>query len=81
MKPEDSQTPPQGPAAASPPPASFLKVLGVVFSSFFGVRKRSAGERDEVTIKPLHVIIAGLLGAAVLVAALATLVAFITRHA
>jgi hypothetical protein len=69
------------PGAGSPPPASFLKVLGAVFSSFFGVRKRSAGERDEVSIKPHHVIIAGLLGAAMLVAAVATLVAFITRHA
>ena len=81
MKPDDAQTPSQRPGPESAPPASFLKVLGAVFSSFFGVRKRSAGERDEVSIKLHHVIIAGLLGAAMLVAAVATLVAFITRHA
>lgn len=81
MKRDDSQTPSREAGAEPSPPASFLKVLGAVFSSFFGVRKRSAGERDEVSIKLHHVIIAGLLGAAMLVGAVATLVAFITRHA
>jgi hypothetical protein len=55
--------------------------MGAVCSSFFGVRKRSAGERDEVSIKPHHVIIAGILGAAILVAAVATVVHFVTRLA
>jgi len=71
----------------SPPPdddpaprhAGFLHVLGAVFSSFIGIRKRAAGERDMVTIKPVHVIVAGLLGAAFLVAVLITVVTFITR--
>jgi len=54
-------------------------VMGAVFWSFFGVRKRASGERDAVTIKPVHVILAGLLGAAVLVAAVALLVGLITR--
>ena len=71
-------TPPRDDDPA-PPPAGFLQVLGAVFWSFFGIRKRAAGERDMVTIKPLHVIIAGLLGAAVLVATLLALVTFITR--
>lgn len=62
-----------------PPPASFLRVMLAVFWSFFGIRKRAAGERDAVTIKPHHVILAGLLGAAILVAAVLTLVTFITR--
>jgi hypothetical protein len=53
--------------------------MGAVFSSFFGVRKRSAGEQDEVSIKLHHVILAGLLGAAILVAAVATLVHFVTQ--
>jgi hypothetical protein len=52
-----------------------------VFWSFFGIRKRAAGERDAVTIKPHHVILAGLLGAAILVAAVLTLVTLITRKA
>jgi len=64
----------------NPPAAGFLQVMGAVFWSFFGVRKRTSGERDAVTIKPVHVILAGLLGAAVLVAAVATLVAVVTRR-
>ena len=59
--------------------AGFLQVLGAVFSSFFGVRKKAAGERDVVSIKPLHVIVAGLLGAAVLVGLVLTLVKLVTR--
>ena len=53
--------------------------MGAVFASFFGVRKRSSGERDVGSIKPVHAIAAGVLGAAVLVAVIATLVHFITR--
>ena len=75
MKPNDQGSRGSG----APPPAGFLRVLAAVFASFFGVRKRSAGERDAVTIKPQHVIIAGLIGAAILVAAVATLVHFVTR--
>lgn len=59
--------------------AGFLQVTGAVFASFFGVRKRSSGERDVGSIRPVHVIVAGVLGAAVLVAVIATLVHFITR--
>jgi len=59
--------------------AGFLRVMGAVFASFFGVRKRAAGERDIGTIKAVHVIVAGVLGAAILVAILATLVHFITH--
>jgi hypothetical protein len=78
MHPSDPDTRPRddGPAPRS---AGFLQVLGAVFWSFFGIRKRAAGERDMVTIKPLHVIIAGLLGAAALVATLVALVTIITR--
>ena len=58
-----------------------MQVAGAVFWSFFGIRKKAAGERDVVSIKPLHVIIAGILGAAILVAAVLTLVHFIVRAA
>jgi hypothetical protein len=73
-----SDEPPPGDRSGARP-ASFLQVLGAVFSSFFGVRKRSAGERDMVSIKPVHVIVAGVLGAAILVATLVMLVSLITR--
>jgi hypothetical protein len=59
--------------------AGFLQVMGAVFASFFGVRKRASGERDVGSIKPMHVIAAGVLGAAILVALIATLVHFVTR--
>jgi hypothetical protein len=54
-------------------------VLLAVFWSFFGVRRRAAGENDMVTIKPVHVIIAGVLGAAIIVGLVVTLVRVVTR--
>lgn len=64
---------------ADRPSAGFLQVMGAVFASFFGVRKRESGERDVGSIKPVHVIAAGVLGAAILVALIATLVHYVTR--
>jgi hypothetical protein len=64
----------------APPPAGFLRVLAAVFASFLGIRRRSAGEQDMARIKLAHVIVAGLLGAAIFVAVLVTLVTFITRR-
>jgi hypothetical protein len=73
----DPYPPPLGEPDA--PRASFLRVLGAVFASFLGIRKKAAGERDTMSIKPLHIIIAGLLGAAILAIAVLTLVRFITH--
>ena len=74
------RNPPLPPSGAEPAPeAGFLRVLAAVFSSFLGIRRKAAGERDIVTIKPVHVIIAGLLGAAIVVAVLVALVTVITR--
>ena len=77
MTPNDPHVPPDD--GAGPRPAGFLQVLGAVFWSFFGIRKKAAGERDMSSIKPLHVIVAGVLGAAFLVATLVLLVSYITR--
>ncbi len=63
------------------PSAGFLRVLAAVFSSFLGIRRKAAGEHDMVTIKPVHVIVAGLLGAAIFIAILVALVTMITRKA
>ena len=65
--------------APDEPPAGFFRVLAAVFASFLGIRKKAAGERDATSIKPLHVIVAGLLGAAILAAAVLSLVRFITH--
>jgi uncharacterized membrane protein YdcZ (DUF606 family) len=72
----DPYPPPVGP---DPPRASFLRVLGAVFASFLGIRKKAAGERDAMSIKPWHFIVAGLLGAAILATAVLTLVRLITH--
>jgi Protein of unknown function (DUF2970) len=75
--PQQDSFPPPNPE--TPPQAGFVQILGAVFWSFFGIRKKAAGERDAVSIKPQHVIIAGLLGAAILVALVLTLVHFIVH--
>ncbi len=64
---------PDGPRKAGP-----LDVAKAVFWSFLGIRKRTAHEHDAVTIKPLQVIIAGIIGAVILVLSIVTLVRFIT---
>ena len=69
------------PAPAEPRPATFLQVAGAVFWSFFGVRKGRHMLQDTTTIKPLHVVIVGLLSGLVFVLALVALVTVITRNA
>ncbi len=47
--------------------ASFLATMKAVFWSFFGVRKRRDYERDAANLNPVHVIVAGLIGAAIFI--------------
>jgi hypothetical protein len=61
-----------------PRQAGPLDVAKAVFWSFFGIRKRAAHEKDAVTLKPAQVIVAGVIGAIILVLSLVTLVSFIT---
>ena len=68
-------------SSGTPTPASLLQVAGAVFWSFFGVRKGKDMQQDAVTIKPLPLVIVGVLAAAGLVLALVALVGFITRNA
>ena len=56
-----------------------LDVAKAVFWSFLGIRKRTAHERDAVTLKPAQVIVAGLIGAVIFVLSLVVLVRIITR--
>lgn len=56
-----------------------LDVAKAVFWSFLGIRKRAAHERDAVALRPLQVIIAGVIGAMIFVLALVVLVKFVTR--
>ena len=53
---------------------SFLGTMKAVAWSFFGVRKGSDYEKDVNQLNPVHVIIAGVIGAALFVIALLLLV-------
>lgn len=47
--------------------ASFAQTMKAVFWSFFGVRKGRDHDRDMAQLNPVHVIIAGLLAAALFI--------------
>lgn len=54
--------------------ASFGSTLKAVFWSFFGVRKKSDYEKDAAQLNPVHVIVAGLIGALIFIATLLIIV-------
>jgi hypothetical protein len=54
--------------------ASFLQTMRAVAWSFFGIRKGSEYEKDVGRLNPVHLVIAGVLGAALFVLALVLLV-------
>ena len=66
-------------ASAVPDPntartATLPQVFGTVFSSFLGIRRGSAMQRDAISIKPIQVILVGVLLADGLVVGLLLLV-------
>jgi type IV secretory pathway TrbF-like protein len=67
-------------AEHTPPPrkATPLQVAKAVLSAFIGIRRRTAHERDLVTLTPLQVVVAGVIGAVIFVLSLVMLVRFIT---
>ena len=58
--------------------ASFADVAQEVFWSFFGVRKKKDYESDSVSISPMQVIVAGIIGAALFVLTLVMVVKLVT---
>lgn len=54
-------------AAATSRKAGFLRTMRAVLWSFFGVRKRAGYEQDATQLNPVHVIIAGIIAAALFV--------------
>lgn len=62
----------------TPRKATPLQVAKAVLSAFIGIRKRAGHERDAVTLSPVHVVIAGIIGAVIFVLSLVMLVRFIT---
>ena len=65
--------------AQKPVKATPLQVAKAVFWSFFGIRRRAEYEKDAVTLTPVQVIVAGIIGAIIFVLSLVTLVHFIIR--
>jgi Protein of unknown function (DUF2970) len=61
--------------------ASPLQVAKAVFWSFLGIRRRDAHENDAVTIKPLQVVIAGIIGGILFVLVLILIVRIVIRTA
>jgi hypothetical protein len=61
------------------PKSSPLRAFSAVLGAFIGIRKSSARDRDLASLKPVHVIVAGLIAAAVFVVTIVTLVLLITR--
>lgn len=59
---------------ASQRKASFGATVKAVLWSFFGVRKRSEYEKDTQQLNPVHVIITGIVAAAIFVAILLLIV-------
>ena len=53
---------------------SFAATMKAVFWSFFGVRKKSDYEKDAQQLNPLHVIIAGVIGAVLFIVILLIIV-------
>jgi len=56
---------------------TFLGTMKAVAWSFFGVRRGADYEKDVSQINPVHLVIAGLLGAAVFVVTLVVLVKWV----
>lgn len=59
-------------------PSSFLQTVKAIAWAFFGVRRRADYDRDVAQLNPVHVIIAGVIGAALFVLALVWLVNWVT---
>ena len=58
-------------------PASLLQTIKAVAWSFFGVRRSSDYAQDVSKLNPVHVIMAGIAGAALFVLALVLLVRWV----
>ena len=69
---------PEHKESEAPRRAGPLQVAKAVFWSFLGIRKRSAHEKDAVTITPVQAIVAGLLGAVIFVLTLIFIVRQVT---
>ena len=57
--------------------ASFGATVRAVFWSFFGVRKNKDYEQDAAQLNPIHVLIAGVIGALIFITTLILIVKWV----
>jgi len=69
--------PASGLRQAAARPASFAQTVKAVAWSFFGIRRRAGYEQDALKLNPVHLVVAGLIGAALFIAALVLLVRWV----
>ena len=67
----------EGVMEGKPRKATLLQVLRMVLSAFIGIRKR--GEPEKIEVKPVQVIMIGIIAGAVFVGTIVSVVRFITR--
>lgn len=60
---------------------SLIALVATIMWSFLGVRRRASHESDTVRLSPASIVVAGVIGAALLVLVLVTLVKFIIARA
>jgi hypothetical protein len=65
--------------AATERPLSFLQTVKAVAWSFVGLRKRAGYEQDVQKLNPVHVILAGIVGAGLFILALSLAVHWVVR--
>lgn len=70
-------TDPRGLADATQRPLSFVQTVQAVFWSFFGVRRSRDMAADVSKLNPVHLLITGILGAALFVVALVLIVRWV----
>lgn len=63
-----------------PQRASFMYAMKAVIWSFFGLRRKSDFEKDQVKLNPVHFIVAGVLGAAIFIGLLITVVKLVVSQ-
>ena len=63
-----------------PPTAGFFQVVGAVLSAFAGIRKRQSADRDHARIKPIHIVVAGIIGGLLFIATLVAVVRFVVAR-
>lgn len=58
---------------------SFFATVGAVFWSFIGLRRHTDYEKDVTGLNPVYVIVAGLIGAAIFIGVLLTVVNMVVK--